>query len=168
MRSRAEHGVFYAVVCACILGWATALQGAPIDFRSDSGLITLKVTDVPRGDVISQLVGETPVEWRDASLREQSISGVYRGTLVQVLNEVLDGTDFIASYGDDQRIARVLVIGPAHPGSTGVIQPAADPNPTTADRLREKRLRQMKANRPIRRGKALGPATPQTHEDANP
>jgi hypothetical protein len=161
-----------AVLCLCSSALATEVHAASIDIQSENGLITLNVTDAPRGDVIAHLAADASIEWRDPSLREQLISGTYRGALGDILGEVLDRTDFIVSYEpseDDQRIRRLLVIGRAHAEMLGAVQRASDPTVTQTERLRERRLRRLRAqDGPIKRGKNLRPTTAQVHQDAEP
>jgi hypothetical protein len=93
-------------------------------FSDDRFSVRVNVRGMPLGEVLRRLLENTPadIRWGDPALEKQPITGSFNGHIVDVVRELLRGTNFIIAHSDgNDAVARVIILGRS--GQTAAFTP---------------------------------------------
>ena len=111
-----------AILLTLTLG--EALAKTKVEGTSDA--LSLEVEDAPIDEVIAELSAKFGLIYTPTPGLNHTVGGTYSGTLQQVLTQILDGCDYVASYAGDKIELKVL-------GRSGSIARPSDlPQPSLA------------------------------------
>lgn len=135
----------FEVLCVAAMCWGSPAIAAAQDSRfstsPDGTRIQFDIRNVARREVLDRLISDRgiTIEWRDAAVGDEPITGTFNGTFASVSRQLLAPTDFVVMYdlsASEPRMSRVLVIGRAGrrsaSGSKVVQQLALIPGPVPA------------------------------------
>jgi hypothetical protein len=114
------------VVVGCIhaaVGFA-GVQDSRFVISPDGAFVDFDVRDVPRREVMTRLFADKGIklEWLTPSFGDEKISGTFKGSHAAVAQQLLAQSNFVVvrDPGGENKISRLIIIGPAATGTAGV------------------------------------------------
>src|SRR5712691_6410132 len=114
------------LVVGCIhaaVGFA-GVQDSRFVISPDGAFVDFDVRDVPRREVMTKLFADKGIklEWLTSSFGDERISGTFKGSHADVVQQLLAQSNFVVvrDPGGENRISRLVIIGPAATGTAGV------------------------------------------------
>jgi hypothetical protein len=90
----------------------------------DGTHVKVAVREVLRSEILRRLLGDRAnIEWNDPALGRQPVTGVFNGSVADVVRQVLRDTNFLIAYSGKDTVTRVIVFGTS--GQTGATDAAA-------------------------------------------
>jgi hypothetical protein len=121
-----------ALVAAFLIGTLVPAAGKT-QIEVESGAVRLSAEDATIDEVLSTLSPQLKVTCAPGADLNRTVTGVYSGTLPQILSRVLDGYDYIVKISDNGIVLNVLsrsgsiIRQPASPPHTAAQVPSAPP-----------------------------------------
>lgn len=108
----------FAIVLGCGYGAAFAATSGPnVEVRTEGSSLRVSVRSTPRRAVLDHLFKDhqVAVSWQDSNFADEAITGEFRGTVAQVIRQLLGDSNYVMSYQTlvyrELWPARVLILG---------------------------------------------------------
>jgi len=127
LRKRRRGSTWRTFVAASVLTCSFSTLAIATDdqfvFSDDRFSVRVEVHDMPLGEFLRRLLENTPadIRWGDPALEKQQTTGSYSGPVMNVVRQVLRGTNFMITYSNKSTVARVIVLG--RPGQAAAVAP---------------------------------------------
>jgi hypothetical protein len=105
-----------SLLCAVLVGTVSLQAQAETQVEGQPGALSIRATNAPIGEILDALGPGFKVKYRAAPETGRNLSGVYSGTLDQVLWRILDGYDYVIEAFDDG--TQVVFVGLSSPPPT--------------------------------------------------
>jgi len=118
---------------AVTLGASAACGRAEVSVHGDKAVVHLEASKAPLSEVLSALESAFPIRHRTSVPLDQSISGIYRGSVRQLLSRLLGGFNYYIADTAEGGI-EITVVG--RPAAAPVVNlPSAGQVMTTSQKL---------------------------------
>jgi len=109
-RSARSTGSF--ALRSLVLGTVLLYPGfasAGTEIRGPADAMYLRVEDAPLSEVLAALSNEFKLKYPSQQIVDRNLSGTYSGTLRHVLTRILDGSNYVIRFSDEDIEIKVLM-----------------------------------------------------------
>ena len=122
---------FYLAALSCVVPGPLA---AETEVRGLPDAMYLRAESASVGEVLAALSAEFRLRYPTQASLDRTVTGVYSGTLRHVLMRILDGTNYVIKYSEDDIEIKVLSSASAVDGPTSISPVAVNQNLTAPPR----------------------------------
>jgi hypothetical protein len=123
---RQARAMCVSLLCTILVSTVSLQAKAETQVEGQPDALSIRADNAPIGEVLDALGPGFKVKYRAAPESGRNLSGVYSGTLAQVLWRILDGYDYVIEALDDS--TQVVFVGLSNP-------PIAEPSTSSRPAL---------------------------------